>query len=334
MRTMVFDVPAENGGAMTILRQYRRRAVEDIESESIFIIGKASLKETENVKVLRFPWIKKSWFHRLWFDHVVAPHLVRTYRPDHILSLQNVLVPHVSVPQTLYLHQPLPFVEKRYGLRENPRFWIYQHILSRTIYRSVRHAKTVIVQTRWMKQACIDKAGAQPDRIRIEAPTVPIPEGLAYHPTPESIHTFFYPASGLPYKNHRILIEAADILVRKGIVDFRVQLTLAGKENTGIAELQSLVETRGLPVDFLGTIPHEAVLERYTHSILVFPSYIETFGLPLLEARMIGAPVIASDCAFSREILEGYAQGTFFAPDDAEELAVYMGKAIGGYGIM
>lgn len=41
----------------------------------------------------------------------------------------------------------------------------------------------------------------------------------------------------------------------------------------------------------------------YAKSILVFPSHIETLGLPLLEARAAGCRIVASDIAAAREAL-------------------------------
>ena len=62
----------------------------------------------------------------------------------------------------------------------------------------------------------------------------------------------------------------------------------------------------------------------YTDSILLFPSYVESFGLPLLEAKMTGTPIVASDCPFSKEILKNYNKKVFFNPDDYTD----MGKKI------
>ena len=54
---------------------------------------------------------------------------------------------------------------------------------------------------------------------------------------------------------------------------------------------------------------------------LIFPSFIETFGLPLLEARESGAPVLAADTPFAREILANYEKAEFFPYDNPEILA-------------
>ena len=73
-------------------------------------------------------------------------------------------------------------------------------------------------------------------------------------------------------------------------------------------------------VKFNGPISREDVFLNYTNSILIFPSYVESFGLPLLEAKMTGTIIIASDTPYSREILNGYNKAYFFNEMDYKEL--------------
>ena len=47
---------------------------------------------------------------------------------------------------------------------------------------------------------------------------------------------------------------------------------------------------------FLGYLKKEELLEIIKHTILVFPSYIETVGLPLVEAQIFDAVILVSDC--------------------------------------
>jgi len=59
----------------------------------------------------------------------------------------------------------------------------------------------------------------------------------------------------------------------------------------------------------------------YTKSVLIFPSYIETFGLPILEAKLSRCPIVAADTAFAREILCRYKIVKFFNILDYKYLA-------------
>jgi len=50
---------------------------------------------------------------------------------------------------------------------------------------------------------------------------------------------------------------------------------------------------RGLPVNFIGTVPHESLGTHYrSSSLVIIPSYYESFGLVALEAMASGRPVI------------------------------------------
>lgn len=328
MNIMVFDVPAESGGALTILKQYYKKAVDDINNKWIFVISTPDLVETDNVKVMRYPWIKKSWFHRLYFDKFVAHKIVENYKIDEVLSLQNVIIENLKVQQTLYLHNSLPFAEKRYKITEDFKLWVYQNLISKIIFSSIKNADKVIVQTKWMKEACLKKVNVDADKFELEQPEINIQVKKNYKQEDNERKLFFYPASGLIYKNHQIIIEVARKLKEQNITNYRVLFTLNGNENDNVKKLFKIVKKYNLPIDFIGHISLEKVYEYYSKTILIFPSYIETFGLPLLEARMHGAPILASNCAFSHEILDGYNKKYYFKYDKIEELEVLMKKYI------
>lgn len=320
MRIMVFDVPAEFGGALTILKQYYKKAVNDNENEWIFIISTPELKDTKNVEVIKFPWVKKSWFHRLYFDNYIAKKLIEEHKVDEVLSLQNIIIKNINIKQTLYLHQPLPFVEKRYSITENFKFWVYQNIIGKMIFNSIKEADKVIVQTKWLKEACLKKLNADSNKFELKQPDINIKVKRYYEQENDNVKVFFYPASALEYKNHKIVVESAKELVVNGITNFNVVFTLKGNESNYIKALYRTVKKHNLPIEFIGQINLEEVYDYYSKSILIFPSYIETFGLPLLEARMHESPILASNCAFSHEILDDYNRVEFFNPFNTEEL--------------
>ena len=324
MRIMVFDVPAESGGALTILNQYHDGAIKDEVNEWIFVVSTPQLKESENVKVLNYPWIKKSWFHRLYFDKLIAHKLVERYKVDEVLSLQNVVVPKVKAKQILYLHQPLPFVEKKYGVTENFKFWLYQNMISKMIFKSIREADKVIVQTKWIRDAAIEKANVKKEKFILKQPELNVPVKRLYAPDKKNDKLFFYPASGLVYKNHEVIVKSCKSLKEKGINNYKIVFTIKGDENKHIKMLKKIVINDDLPIDFMGSVDIETVYEYYSKSILIFPSYIETFGLPMLEAKMHESPILASDCAFSHEILDGYQKAEFFDPFNFIKLAEKM----------
>ena len=327
---IVFDVPAENGGALSILTEFYNevRNYEDKTTTWIFVLSKPEFQEAENIKVLRFPWIKKSWLHRMYFDQIIAPKLVKKYKADKIFSLQNITIPRTLIEQTLYVHQPLPFVEYRYKFKEDKLLWTYQNVISKKIYKSIRRAKKVIVQTDWLRNACVNRVGVEKTKISVIQPRINIKVKGNFVESQETISTFFYPSSAILYKNHKLIIDSCEVLKNNGINNYTVIFTLTGNENEHISSLFDRVKNSELPVRFIGSLSKEKVFEYYTKSVLIFPSYIETFGLPMLEARLHGSPILASNWPFSHDILDNYSNAYFFDSDKREQLALLMKKII------
>ena len=69
-------------------------------------------------------------------------------------------------------------------------------------------------------------------------------------------------------------------------------------------------------------------MNMYNTHVLIFPSYIESFGLPLIEAALHADVVLAADTEFSRELLSNYSNVYYYKYDNAQKLADLMKKVI------
>jgi len=329
---MVFDVPAEYGGALSILHEFYAEvlASHDDSVEWFFVLSTPKLDTSKNVTVLNYPWVKRSWLHRIYFDYFIAPQVIKKYRIDRVFSLQNVLIPRTTVPQVLYVHQSLPFVKVRFSFTEDKLLWIYQNVISHLIFRSMRRAERVIVQTEWMRSEGAKIASVSREKMHVVPPVITAEITNTYVHTKHSRSTFFYPAHAMLYKNHQVIIEACELLRLQGIEDYSVILTLTGDEGDKIRRLAQRVKEMNLPVKFAGTLTRPEVFSYYKKSVLLFPSYVETYGLPLMEAGMHGAPIIAADTLFAREILGVYPKAHFFSSFDSVALANILKRMIAG----
>ena len=325
MRILVYDVAADSGGAATVLKSFYEEFLHDVENEYIFVLSIFELPETDHIRVLNYPWIKKSPLHRLYFDHFAARRLVKKYKADRVLSLQNIELPRAGVPQTVYEHNALPFSEYRFKPWEALRPWMTQQILGRMMKGSIRRAEKVLVQTGWMKREIVRQCGIPADKVEVKFPPVEMLPTAPYHLN-EECPVFFYPANASAYKNHRTFLEACRLLKQEGYEDYKVIWTVTGEENDGIRAIREESEALGLPVFFHGQMPRRELFDLYAVSVLVFPSYIETIGLPLLEARSVGAWIIAADCLYARDCVGDYERAEFFPAKDAACLAEMMGK--------
>ena len=325
MRILVYDVAADSGGAATVLQSFYEEFLQDTENEYLFVLSVYELPETDHIRVLNFPWVKKSPLHRMYFDHFAAHRLVKRYHADKVLSLQNIELPHAGVPQIVYEHNALPFSEYRFKPWEALRPWMTQQILGRMMKGSIRRAEKVLVQTNWMKQEIVRQCGIPADKVEVKFPPVEMLKTGPYR-LDENCPVFFYPANASAYKNHRTFLEACKLLQKEGYQNYEVIWTVTGDENDGIRGIRREAEKLGLPIRFRGSMPRQELFDLYARSVLVFPSYIETIGLPLLEARSVGAWIVAADCLYARDCVGDYERAEFFSVMDAVDLEMKMIK--------
>ncbi|MBQ0083935.1 MAG: glycosyltransferase [Clostridiales bacterium] len=318
MRIVVNDIAASSGGAMAILKQFYQYVRDnDKSNEWIFLLSDSYLEETDNIKIKVITSVKKSGLHKLWFDFVSGSRFINSLKPDIVFSMQNILTFGVKAPQYVYIHQSIPFQhQKNFSLfigSERP-VAIYQHLIGRIIKLSAKKSDGFIVQTEWMKREVLSSINNTGKKCLAAFPDVPGFKVDASKISAERL--FFYPTNEESYKNISAIEEAVNILKTRNLNDYRVVLTIK-KENTDNFE-------------YSGRLNFEQMCEMYSKAVLLFPSYIETVGLPLLEAMQFGAVIFAADCDYAHETIGDYKNAYYFNPWKPDELADLMQKYLNG----
>ena len=170
------------------------------------------------------------------------------------------------------------------------------------------NASEFIVQTPTMKSLLeIKTRGKVPVRV---LPFVAEPNGYVrsmLQPEVQKYNNcdFVYVASGEPHKNHSRLIEAWCLLAKKGLFP-SLCLTLDEARFAGLCrEIEVMRQRYGLKVRNSGELSHQDVLALYKKAgAAIYPSTFESFGLPLIEARQAGLPVLASELDYVRDVLD------------------------------
>lgn len=85
--------------------------------------------------------------------------------------------------------------------------------------------------------------------------------------------------------------------------------------------IEEYVSSHGLGQRIILHGPNGNMVEEFPrHSILVFPSRCEGFGLVQVEAMCCGLPILAADIPICREIVGKHHAGIFFESDNPEDL--------------
>lgn len=199
----------------------------------------------------------------------------------------------------------------------------------------LRNAKKILTVSQATKQEIIDHFQINPNKIIVmyEGVDSKISNFKFQISNKKPIITepyFLYVGNAYPHKNLEILVKAFQKLTSDNL-HVTVKLVLVGKEDYFYRRLKQLISHNNLSdrVIFFGEADDKQLANLYTHArALVFPSRMEGFGLPAIEALALGCRVIASDIPAFREILGDNA--AFFPVGDARALTKLLIEAVHG----
>ena len=231
--------------------------------------------------------------------------------PDVIFSLNNTGLRCPGVRQIIYYHQGLPLYDYHFSLadKRDRGIGLFTKLYPHYVKWSLKSHTSVVVQTEIVKRLFVKRYHFPAERVYVAFPDVEKIDVETVYPFEYEPNTFnfIYPSTSPSYKEHITLIRALQTMndddLRRRI---RIHLTIKDNERE---DLRCLIDTAGLKhnIVFHGPMPHEQLLSMYkTADGLLFPSVIETIGLPLLEAAAFGLPVLANDLEYVKDVLKGY----------------------------
>jgi glycosyltransferase involved in cell wall biosynthesis len=252
----------------------------------------------------RIKWVARSALSRLHSEWWISRHV---QQEDVLLCFGNL------PPLFRSRGRVIVFVQNRYlvepiGLHGHPfavrlririeRWWLVSRI---------KNVDLFVVQTPTMK-SCLQLRIASGKAVSV-FPFVGANEGYTRIAPARTAsvfkYDFLYVASGEPHKNHRNLIEAWCLLAQAGAFP---SLCLTVDENA-FPEVCRLLQDKksefGLKMENLGAVPHPQIQLLYGQAqALIFTSAFESLGLPLIEARQAGLPVLAPELDYVRDVLD------------------------------
>ncbi len=205
--------------------------------------------------------------------------------------------------------RPLVLTIHDVSYARHPEWYPYQRDpIRRAFYRwSARTANRVITDSDFSKGEIIAAYGLTPDAIDV----VPLAAASGFTPgeVPRSLpdRPFLLHVGDLHPRRNVETAARALLRVRARRADLAgVRLVLAGVDRGAGHDLEEKIAREpggGDLLEIRGRVTESDLLTLYrSASALVYPSFYEGFGLPLLEAMACGTPVIASRAASIPEV--------------------------------
>lgn len=288
----------------------------------------------DNVTVRFLPWSRQLSY--IMNDYRLLPRLMAEDKVDVAHFPANYGFAPQSVPTVVTLHDSLtlqPVLRSIRGLAlsnsQNPRqiaLAFYLHYSSR---RALQHADLVLTVSEYARRDILKYTNIDPGRI------VAIPHGLRddMHRIDDtgfleqvrakySLTKPFILADGL--KNPEVILRAWQLLPEA--IRTSHQIVYFSRHANPLPAIHS-AERAGY-AKLIVRPPYEDLIALYSMaSTFVFPSWIEGFGIPILEAMRCGAPVIASSTTAIPEVV-GDA-GLLVDPEDEAVLAQHLTRVLG-----
>ena len=336
MKTIVISaVNLVEGGTLTILRdclRYLSTLASHGEYRVVALVYKQELADFPHIEYIETQWPKQRWVNRLWYEYVSMQKISEEIGDVYLWFSLHDTTPNVkAVRRAVYCHNPFPFYSFKW--REwfmTPKIVLFS-LFSKYAYQVNIHQNTkVIVQQQWIKDAFKSMFGLASSKIIVAVPDPPLALELPEKSTNDGVYRFIYAGSPNSHKNFECLTEAASILETRGVGPFEVRITVKGEENAYAIWLKkNWGQVKSL--HFAGFMNRATLFQHYADAdALVFPSKVETWGLPITEFAAFHKPMLLADLPYAYETASGCANVSFFPADDAQALADQMEALIKG----
>jgi len=323
---IISAVNLKNGGPAFILHDFLNYLDASLASSYKIIAlvhSKSVVPNTKNIRYIEFPKSTSSYVYRLYYEYFYFYRLSKELNPYLWLSLHDIS-PRVNASiQAVYCHNPSPFykfTKKNFFLDKN---FSLMNLLYKFIYQiNIRRNNFVIVQQNWMKDEF--KKMFDIKNVIVANPNIVISIPTNIKKIQNDKKVFFFPSFPRVFKNFEVICDAVNIVNEKYNDMFEVLITIDGNENK-YAQMIYKKYKDIKNIKFIGLQTREKVFEIYAKSdCLIFPSRLETWGLPISEYKLFNKPIIVADLPYAHETVGSYNKAIFFKPNDKKMLASYI----------
>ena len=329
MNITVIATASRDSGALTIYKQFLFHLEQYVGTDNYIIFIHKTMPHPKIERVNYCYVDTTTTLRRLYFDYFKCFCLLKknNFLPDLVFSLQNTGVYSLKhLPQCIYYHQALPFYARKWDVlkREERHLFFIKNIYPFFVRHSIGRKTYFIAQLPYVKDGIINHFGMPEDKVQVCMPDFEVinQEDVELYDYGDNKKHFVYPAIPAKYKEHETLIRALSQIKNNG--DIVLHFTFLQDD---YPELVELIDQLNLTnnIVFEGRIKHQKLLSMLKSSKgLLYPSTIETLGLPLLEAAFLGLPIIAADVVYARQVLDNYIGVTFINAYNYDEWAIHL----------
>lgn len=240
----------------------------------------------------------RSWQHRVapfFLRQAIKKEKADLWHADYVSSFEALASARLGKRAIVTVHDSIPFHYPGNFLD----FTLYKNQLK----KAIKQARFLVTVSETARKDLIQQTEVNPSKV------VSIPNGIHVNdfepqskPAENEVYTIRYLGGlGAPHKNVPMLLYMAQML-EQDKVDFKLELGGYLPENHALRNLAKELNLQN--VHFPGFIPDAAKADFLASAdLFVFPSLMEGFGFPPMEAMASGTAVLASNIPVFDELL-------------------------------
>lgn len=270
--------------AQNFLYYYKNHFHKNI--SEFYLNEKIILNDNNNYNITKK--VPNNIFYKLYFYLRI---ILTINRNSYLFSLGDLPVPFVK-NQTLFVNQAnliSPIINK---YSSKSIIFIIKRLYLRIF---IKKLQSVFVQSLHMKKCLIKTYRIKSNYVNVlDIPIQTTKEKFVIKK--KNIIRLLYPANHYSYKNHKII---SDMLSDNPIDNLLIYFTATISEFKKYKHIKSIRR-----IDYYSYKRTYKIYNKFDG--LIYPSRIESLGLPLKEALYFKMPILCSDLPYSRELLKEY----------------------------
>jgi glycosyltransferase involved in cell wall biosynthesis len=237
-----------------------------------------------NKKLLHINKVENNFFFKIYFYFKI---IFTINKNSFLISLSDLPVPFIK-NQILFVNQANLIDPKINKYASSSFIFMIKRLYLRIF---IKRLKKIFVQSYHMKASLMKSYKIKPKLLHVLK--IPIKKTkIKFIKKKTKITKLLFPANHYLYKNHKIIIRA---LSEYPIKNLLVYFTATKSEFNQYKKIKSIKR-----IDYYNHKDTYNVYNKFDG--IIYPSKIESLGLPLIEAMHFGIPVLCANLPHAREI--------------------------------
>lgn len=286
----------------------------------------------KHIKFIELPLSRRNYLFRLYYEYIYFYFYSKKKKIDLWWSLHDITPNVKATKRVVYCHNPTPFYKSNWKeFIISPKLFLFVKLYKYAYLINLKKNTYIIVQQSWIREKFIELYRINREKMIVAHPRIENGDGKDLPKNDvlqDGYVRFIYPCIPRVFKNIELIARAVKILSNNSQLKFIVYLTIDGSENRYSKQIWKKYNHLS-QLRFIGFQDFETIGNLYSKcDALLFPSRLETWGLPLTEIQKFNKKILVCSLPYAYETIGSYKNVHYLDANNYRLWADEMAKII------